>query len=340
MASNLSRATSLAGLARAVVAAAALASATLAMAAPMVCDGVISDAGRDRTIPVRVRLPDGATAARPAPVIVFSHGLGGSVDGGTWWGQAWSNAGFAVVHVQHPGSDIEVWRSAPDAAARFAALRAAANGEQLIARVADMRYVIGRIGQPETIGACSLQATDPARIGAAGHSFGAVTMMALAGQRYGRSQPGIDRRIKSFVVLSPNAARRGAENPNDAFRDIAAPMFLLTGTADGDPFSTAPLAEQAAARAAVFELLSPSNKALLVLAGADHQAFGGGGRSQAGPAAQEREARREGIDTRAAPIIADTTTRWFRQTLAGEAGAFDAAAITRSLGPDDRLAMK
>ena len=34
------------------------------------------------------------------PVVLFSHGLGGTRDGGAVWGEAWAAADFVVVHLQ------------------------------------------------------------------------------------------------------------------------------------------------------------------------------------------------------------------------------------------------
>src|SRR5688572_27427954 len=68
--------------------------------APMVCEAIWRDTARDRNVPVRIRMPAGSGQV---PVILFSHGLGGSRDAGTEWAQAWVQGGFAVVHLQHPG---------------------------------------------------------------------------------------------------------------------------------------------------------------------------------------------------------------------------------------------
>jgi hypothetical protein len=68
------------------------------------------DERRDRTIPVRVYLP---AATTPAPVIVWSHGLGGSRDNSPYLGTHWSKRGYVCVFLQHPGSDEAVWRDAP-----------------------------------------------------------------------------------------------------------------------------------------------------------------------------------------------------------------------------------
>ncbi len=48
-----------------------------AMAAGPVCDAVWHDNVRNRDVPVRIRMPEGEAKA---PLILFSHRLGGSLD--------------------------------------------------------------------------------------------------------------------------------------------------------------------------------------------------------------------------------------------------------------------
>src|SRR5690349_20528234 len=67
------------------------------------------DAKRRRDLPVKIIAPAGLTG--PAPIIVHSHGLGGSVEGGRDWGEHWASHGYIVLHVQHPGSDEPVWKN-------------------------------------------------------------------------------------------------------------------------------------------------------------------------------------------------------------------------------------
>ena len=63
-------------------------------------DQTWTDARRGRELPVRIRWPDGDG---PWPLLLFSHGLGGSRDGGEVWGRAWRDAGFVVIHLSTGG---------------------------------------------------------------------------------------------------------------------------------------------------------------------------------------------------------------------------------------------
>ena len=64
-------------------------------------DLVVNDAVRKRAIPILVYLPPKKS---PAPVVIFSHGLGGSCKGSAYLGKHWSARGYLVIFVQHPGS--------------------------------------------------------------------------------------------------------------------------------------------------------------------------------------------------------------------------------------------
>src|ERR1700722_1072373 len=66
------------------------------------------DSKRDRDIPVKIYFPK--TGEGPFPVIIFSHGLGGSREGYAYLGNHWASHGYISVHVQHLGSDSAVWQ--------------------------------------------------------------------------------------------------------------------------------------------------------------------------------------------------------------------------------------
>src|SRR5437879_4469297 len=68
------------------------------------------DAKRNRAVPAKIYFPkEGAGAL---PVVIFSHGLGGSRDGYEYLGRHWAGCGYVSVHLQHIGSDSAVWRDA------------------------------------------------------------------------------------------------------------------------------------------------------------------------------------------------------------------------------------
>jgi dienelactone hydrolase len=304
-----------------------LAGAAPATAAP-VCDGAITDALRGRSIPVRVRMPEGSLAK--APVILFSHGLGGSVDAGTDFARRWVEAGFLVIHVQHPGSDSAVWRGAANPRA---ALLPAANARQLQARVADMGRVADAVAAGRVMGACNLARGDAARLGAAGHSFGAHTVLALAGQRFGPMGAALaDPRFIAVAALSPMSPQSSASTAAAAFGAIRVPLLTATGSRDGSPLARdQSLAEVVAARSAVFTALPDSQSGRstvgLWVEGADHAAFGGNARP------------RRPNDPRVTALVAETTTAFFTAQLGGS-GTPDLHKARALLHRGDRIEVK
>jgi predicted dienelactone hydrolase len=245
-------------------------------AAPQVIDLELKDASRERTIPIKVRVPDGNSKA---PLVIFSHGLGGSVEGGKHWGEHWSANGYLVVHVQHPGSDTNALRetlTAGDGAPKQR-MRNIATPENLVGRVDDIRFLISEIERQQRSNAISwMSRVDVSRIAMAGHSFGAHTTMALAGQRFpGPVKTLSDPRIKAFIALSPNATgqpRTFAER----YGEMSAPFLSITGTRDADPFAAdRNMKKMVEKRTALFEHQPAGDKYLFVINDADHMVFNG-----------------------------------------------------------------
>lgn len=290
-------------------------------------DDIWRDAARGRDVPLRVRLPD---TAGPWPVVLFSHGLGGSREGADAWGRAWQRAGIAVVHLQHPGSDIDTLREG------IPRLREAANAQQLLARVADVRFAIDEIERRHRDGASPWRQARLASIGMAGHSFGAQTTQALAGQRFPMRTALAEPRLAAFVALSPSAGR--SRMPlQEQFGAVDRPFMAVTGSLDGDPFGSYASGEP---RARVYEGLPAGQRALLWLEGADHMSLAGNAeRRMAGrgifqrqPVAQQREQAHHAL-------VAQITTLWWQAHLLGDTAARAALAHPQGLTDADHLTL-
>ena len=228
-------------------------------------DFQIADKQRQRDIPIRVYLPTGTA---PSPVVLFSHGLGGSREGNAYLGRHWAARGYVAVFLQHPGSDTSVWKDKPPAQ-RMEAMRQAANGKNFLLRVKDIPAVLDQLERwNKDEGHTLAGRLDMAHVGMSGHSFGAVTTQAVSGQRTARGGTGLaDSRIDAAVVMSPSSPRRGTARA--AFSKVSLPWLLMTGTKDVSPIGNADLQS----RLAVFASLLPGGKYELVLDGAEHSAF-------------------------------------------------------------------
>lgn len=282
------------------------------------------DAARGgRAVPVRIRwpAPDPRSAARP--VILFSHGLGGTRASGTVWGEAWADAGFVVVHLQHAGSDLQAVR------ADRQALHHAASPAQLQARLRDVGFVLDEIGlrharrQPRWAG------VRPDRVGMSGHSFGAHTTLSMAGQRFAGFDGVDEPRLSAFIAFSPSLPARG--DAQQAFARIDRPMLTITGTRDEDVLGVGATPER---RIAVFDALPSGHAAQLVLADADHMSFGG----QTDPAAgllRPRDAASRTLQPQHHALVARISTDWWRSTLLDDPAARQRLQAPAQLGPGD-----
>jgi len=225
----------------------------------------VKDAKRDRSVPLRVYLP---TANQAAPVVLFSHGLGGSRDNNPYLGNHWAKRGYVVVFVQHPGSDETVWKGLP-AAQRMTAMEHAVSLENFLARANDIPAVIDALTRWNTQADHPLKGRlDPNHLGMAGHSFGANTTQTVAGQAFmGDHVSFTEPRIRAAIMMSPGPPARS--DPATAFASIRIPCLLMTGTRDDSPIGKT----RAADRLLVFPHLQQAPAWQVVFDQATHMAF-------------------------------------------------------------------
>jgi predicted dienelactone hydrolase len=233
---------------------------------PLLVELNVMDQARGRDIPLHVFLPAVKT---PAPVILFSHGLGGSGREYTYLGELWAARGYAVIFIQHRGSDISVWQDkAPQM--RLEALKKAASLSNFLLRVKDVSVVLDKLASLNASSDNVLSGRlDLSRVGMAGHSFGAITTQAVSGQNTGfDSISFIDSRIKAALIMSPSKGQQ--LEPSRSFGSVKIPWMIMTGTYDLVPDLGQADMES---RLAVFSALPPGGKYELVLFNAEHSVF-------------------------------------------------------------------
>lgn len=225
----------------------------------------VKDAVRDRVLPIRVYLPAGKAAA---PVVLFSHGLGGSRDNNPYLGNHWAKRGYVVVFMQHPGSDESVWKDVPQGK-RMEAMKRAASTDSFLKRVKDVPAVIDALADWNKKPEHPLrQRMDLEHIGMSGHSFGANTTQAVAGQGFARDRVSFNEaRIDAAVMMSPSPPALG--DPAAAFSPIRIPCLLMTGTRDDSPIGNS----KAEDRLKVFPHLEKAAAWQVVFDQADHMSF-------------------------------------------------------------------
>lgn len=307
----------------------------LAAARPLpVCDAVWHDMARDRNVPVRIHMPapPDVGGGGGAPVILYSPGLGGDARSGSAWARAWVDAGFAVVAMAHAGSDGAVYAGKATPEQRRARIIAATTPAQQQARIGDAGFVIDELLRRKVEGACDLEQLNPDRIAIAGHSMGAWTAQALAGQRFGNASVA-DPRIKAAVLMSSTGPSGAAAKA--AFGAITIPVMVVTGTRDGVAADATPAASAAALaqRTAAYDgMPADGRKYLLVVAGAEHMMFDGR-TLPAGAAPLPRHVQ---------SVVADLTVQFFATWLTRDQEAAATIALPRppALAPADRFDRK
>ncbi|MFD7713399.1 alpha/beta hydrolase family protein [Streptomyces sp. NPDC059786] len=230
---------------------------------------VLPAPGRGEDLRVRVCAPVTGSAL---PVLLFSHGFGSSLDGYGPLTDFWAAQGFVVIQPTHldsrtvtlPADDPRtprIWRF----------------------RVEDMKRILDRLDDLEAAVPGLAGRVDRSRVAAAGHSFGGQTVGNLLGLRVldprtGRGEDLSDPRVGAGVLLA-TAGRGGADltpfaaqnfpylNPD--FAHMSAPALVVVGDRDDNPLTvrgpdwmTDPY------------VLSPGDKSLLTLFGAEHSLGG------------------------------------------------------------------
>lgn len=218
-----------------------------------------------RSAPARLRLP----------VIVWSHGLGGSVDGAAFLSRFIASHAYVVVHVQHFGTDSSLWEGKPghpwDIIRQMKIPR-----EATLNRFSDIPFALNQLpawmeAHPE-VGAIA----DLETIGMSGHSFGALTTQVMGGMMF-PDEKGIlrnfrEERFQAGILYSPGPIEHlGLDAPEDIYSSITLPMFHMTGTDDSSPVEDWDYRK----RLVVYENTTQASKTLMIIKDGDHMVFNG-----------------------------------------------------------------
>jgi predicted dienelactone hydrolase len=225
----------------------------------------LHDSARNRDLPVKVYYPQHAAGA--CPVIVFSHGYGGTRDGYSYLGNGWADAGYIVVLPTHEGSDRDALHT--DRMSGAGDVQKAFNSQQ--ERTADVRFIISSFDLIEQQVPALRGKMDRTRIGVGGHSMGAGTALLVAGATAGLSnakpQSFRDERVKAVVAMSPQGA--GEEGfGNSSWDRIDIPAMTMSGTRDSGVNGEAPTW-----RLQPYQHMPPGDKYQVTVDGAEHLSF-------------------------------------------------------------------
>lgn len=220
-----------------------------------------ADPARQRPVPVRLYRPADASAT-DLPLVLFSHGIGGSRRGYSYIGQHLAAQGVLALHVQHVGSDRSLWGGS--LFSLVGRLQAAAQTAEARARTLDVRFALDQLlrERPGLV--------DANRIAFAGHSYGANTGMLLAGAAVPGEETLADPRIRAAVFISAPPLH-GVAEPERALAAIRLPTLHITAT--DDVIRVPGYNSVAAERVALFEATGSTVKGLAVFEGGSHSVF-------------------------------------------------------------------
>ncbi len=276
------------------------------------------DVSRARPVPARLYWPANVSSGR-VPLIVFSHGMGGSRSGYTYLARRWAAQGVASLHVQHIGSDSSLWHGNPFTIADR--VQDATRDSEAAARVRDLRFALDRVLSKESGPHAVL--VDRRRIVAAGYSYGANTALLAVGARVVRNGRWLgfrDPRYSAAIVISAPPFY-GETDLTGVLAKITVPTLHVTATEDviAIPGFRSPPTD----RIAIFSATPGKRNLLAVFQGASHGVFSD--RPFAGGPRLNRQVKR---------ATADLTLAFLDQTFEG-----DPTGLTRwSLAWSDILA--
>lgn len=241
------------------------------------------DAKRDRAVPVKIYYP--SQDGKPLPVVIFSHGLGGSREGYEYLGRHWAGAGYVSVHLQHLGSDDSVWKDQPVKERGKMLQQSGASLINAVNRPLDVKFALDQLDKLNAESSSPLAGRlDVARSAIAGHSFGGYTAMAMAGQSAsllkGKAPSFTDPRIRCAIQMSaPIPPTRG--NLDAVYGSITMPVMHMTGTRDFVELFPQTKPED---RRLPYDHMKQAETCLVIFKDGDHMIFSGRGR--VGPGAK------------------------------------------------------
>lgn len=220
------------------------------------------DGSRERAVPVRLYLPRDASG--PVPLVLVSHGIGGSRFGYSYLGRHLAAHGYAALHVQHVGSDNRLWRGNPfELVTR---LNGATTEAEAIARARDLRFALDTVLADQSLAV----RLDASRIAVVGHSYGANAALLAAGARVPGKPMLADARLKAVVAISAPPFH-GYGDPQAILGDLRLPALHVT--AEDDDIRIPGYGSGLAERIALYRATGSAAKQLVVFRDGSHSMF-------------------------------------------------------------------
>jgi len=241
-----------------------------------------NDDGSVREVPFKIYYPSG-DGLEGCPVILWSHGLGGSRDGASFIARFIASYGYILVHMTHHGTDSSLWEGkiSDDVHPWDIIRNIEITRTTTLNRYKDISFVIdalpGWFKEHPEVG----DIADLTKLGMSGHSFGAITTQVAAGQltpdEDGQLMGLREPRIKAAIAYSPVPGTSHLSNDteeaarSDIYKSISIPMLHMTGTDDSSPMNGMTYEN----RLMVYEKTVNASKALLIKENGDHMVYNG-----------------------------------------------------------------
>jgi predicted dienelactone hydrolase len=232
-------------------------------------DIVLHDAKRDKVLHVRIFYPH---EPGPYPVIVFSHGAGGSQSCCEALTRHWATYGYVTLQPTHHDSTVERRNAGEEDINFLKAVREALENPALWqSRPQDISFVLDSLPGLEKRVPALVGKMDAEHIGVGGHSMGAFTADAIAGALV--DLPGhpasnfADARVKAVLLLSPQGPGEFGLTDHSWDR-LTLPLLSMTGSLDLGAGNQGPDWKKIP-----FERSQPGGKYHVFIQGANHMSF-------------------------------------------------------------------
>jgi len=246
----------------------------------------VHDANRDKDVLASIQIPEGRG---PFPLIVFSHGYGGSKDGYQLLTKFWAGHGYVVIQPSHADAGaLQTLRDLLEVKDIWKHQRP----PQWKSRIADLVLMIDSLDAIERRVPELRGKIDRSRIGVAGHSYGALTTELVAGTTSYAEEPPLefhDPRVTAAIAMSPEGTSEDLGFTRDSWKGIEIPVMYMTGSLDKAAGGHAPEWRREA-----YEYSRPGGKYLVFIEGARHLSFSGRALESGVPRGRQRGVRRPG----------------------------------------------
>ncbi len=232
-------------------------------------DIVLRDAKRDKMLHVRIFYPNEPGSY---PVIVFSHGAGGSQACCEVLTRHWATYGYVTIQPTHDDSTLERRNNGEEDINFLKAVNDALKKPSLWqSRPQDISFVLDSLAVLQKRIPALAGKVDAEHIGVGGHSMGAFTADAIGGALV--DLPGhpatnfADPRVRAVLLLSPQGPGEFGLTDHSWDR-LAVPLLSMTGSLDLGAGNQGPEWKKIP-----FERSQPGGKYHVFIQGANHMSF-------------------------------------------------------------------